>query len=60
MGFGVGVTLGWGLVTGLSGLECFSLERKMASAMTIATTIIVTTTTAIRIRRFLVLQVKRG
>lgn len=55
IGFGVGVTLGWGLVTGLSDLDScldrFSLVKTTASAMTIASRITATTTTAIMSRR---------
>ena len=55
----VGVTLGWGLVTGLSDLDCFSLVKTMASATIIASRITVTTTTAIMRGRLLGLQVKK-
>ena len=50
MGFGVGVTPGWGLI-GLSGLESFFLVKTMASVIMIASTMTVTTTTAMMSRR---------
>ncbi len=49
MGLGVGVSLGCGLgllVTGLSGLDCFSLVKTMASVIIITRTITATTTPA--------------
>ena len=51
MGFGVGVMIGWGLVTCSSGWDCFSLVKTIASVIMIASTITVTTTTTAISRR---------